>query len=334
MTFATALFGCGNVGAGYSDDPVMARHYPYASHNQVLSDHPGFDWIAAIDTNPETAAAVAARHGLQTHGTGTDFPEAPGIEVAVLATPPGARQKIIDALPALRAVIVEKPLGATPEEARSFLAACRVRDIRVQVNFPRRADQSHRALAAGGLAESVGDVQGAFLVYGNGLSNNATHMVDLTRMLLGEVAAAQVPVGLGSYREGPLDGDINVPFVLRLESGIAVMGQPLAFAHYRENALDIWGTAGRLAILQEGLRIVRYPRCDNRAMSGEYEIASDAGRAETSSIGSAFRAVYDDLADALSLGRSPVSSGDSALATARVIDAIRQSARTGEVVSL
>ena len=65
----------------------------------------------------------------------------------------------------------------------------------------------------------MGDVQGAFLVYGNGLSNNATHMVDLTRMLLGEIAAVQVPAGLNGYREGPLDDDINVPFVLRLQSG-------------------------------------------------------------------------------------------------------------------
>lgn len=334
MTLATALFGCGNVGVGYGADPVMARYYPYASHNQVLADHPGFDWVAAIDTNAEAAAAVSAQHGLQAHGTGTGFPGAETIEVAILATPPGSRKAIIDALPALRAVIVEKPLGATPEEAQSFLDTCQSRGIVVQVNFPRRADQSHRALAAGGLEDSVGDVQGAFLVYGNGLSNNATHMVDLTRMLLGEIAAVQVPAGLNGYREGPLDDDINVPFVLRLQSGIAVMGQPLAFENYRENALDIWGTTGRMAILQEGLRIARYPRSDNRAMSGEHEITSDAGDFETSSIGSAFRDIYDDLADAITSGRAPVSTGESALATAQVIAAIRQSASSGAVISL
>ena len=97
MTLATALFGCGNVGVGYGADPVMARYYPYASHNQVLADHPGFDWVAAIDTNAEAAAAVASQHGLQAHGTGTEFPGAETIEVAILATPPGSRKAIIDA---------------------------------------------------------------------------------------------------------------------------------------------------------------------------------------------------------------------------------------------
>ena len=112
------------------------------------------------------------------------------------------------------------------------------------------------------------------------------------------------------------------------------MGQPLAFENYRENALDIWGTTGRMAILQEGLRIARYPRSDNRAMSGEHEITSDAGDFETSSIGSAFRDIYDDLADAITSGRAPVSTGESALATAQVIAAIRQSASSGAVISL
>ncbi|MBO6785090.1 MAG: hypothetical protein JJ899_17725, partial [Alphaproteobacteria bacterium] len=65
-----ALFGCGNVGAGYAEDPVMARHYPYASHNQVLADHPAIDWVAAIDTDAEAAAAVAERHGCPVHATG------------------------------------------------------------------------------------------------------------------------------------------------------------------------------------------------------------------------------------------------------------------------
>jgi predicted dehydrogenase len=330
----TALFGCGNVGAGYAEDPVMARHYPYASHTQVLADHPGFNWIAAIDTNIEAAAAVAGRHALPTHAADTNFEASESIEVAVLATPPGSRATIIKALPALRAVIVEKPLGANEAEARGFLDLCQARNIRVQVNFPRRADASHRALAAEGLAQTVGAVQGAFLLYGNGLANNATHMVDLTRMLLGEVATVQVPAGLGNYREGPLENDINVPFVMRLESGIAVMAQPLAFENFRENALDIWGTQGRLAILQEGLRIARFPRTENRAMSSDHEIASDAGTFETSTIGSAFKAIYDDLADAIATDRAPVSPGDSALTTARIIDAIQRSAAQGDMVAL
>ena len=41
----TVLVGCGEVGAGYATDPLMARHYPYATHAQVLAAHPAFAWM-------------------------------------------------------------------------------------------------------------------------------------------------------------------------------------------------------------------------------------------------------------------------------------------------
>lgn len=324
----TALFGCGRVGIGYADDPVMARHYPYATHAQALASHPSFEWIAAVDVNIDSAKLVASRFGLrESVASARQLRNVERIEVAVLATPPGERVDIVASLPSLRAVLVEKPLGRTIGEAEEFVAACRERKIKVQVNLPRRADRSHRRLADGALAGQIGAPQGAFLLYGNGLTNNGTHMVDLVRMLLGEVAEARVVDGAPVRREGPLENDINVPFVLTLRSGVVVMAQPLAFRHYRENALDIWGEHGRLSIVQEGLQMVTFRRVDNRAMQGERELENDAGHAETTTIGEAFRDIYDDLAAALSADREPISSAESALATERVVHAIRDSAR-------
>jgi len=327
----TALFGCGRIGAGYADDPVMARYYRYTTHAQVLRDHPAFQFAAAIDRDRAAAAAVMERFGAaQAAGTIDDLADASAIEVAVLATPPGERLAIVEALPCLRAVLVEKPLGATLNEAKTFVDLCSRRKIVVQVALPRRVDTSHRALAQGGLRQWIGDAQGAFLVYGNGLLNNATHMVDLARMLLGEVEEVAVPAGLTLYREGPIADDINVPFALRLEGGTPVMALPLSFTHYRENALDIWGEHGRLAIVQEGLRIIRHARADNRAMRGERELVNDAAEAETTTIGEAFYRLYDDLAAALAEGREPASGSGNALQTARVIAAIQRSAACGK----
>jgi predicted dehydrogenase len=324
---ATALFGCGKIGAGYSEDAVMARHYRYTTHAQALRDHPKFSFAVAVDRNLAAAEAAKQRFGAVAALADVQALARPeNIEVAVLATPPGERLAIVDALPRLRAIMVEKPLGATLDEAETLVALCARRGIAMQVALPRRVDATHRALAAGGLAERIGPVQGAFIVYGNGLLNNATHMIDLARMLLGEVEAVDVPAGLKPYREGPIAGDINVPFTLRLSSGRPLLGLPLAFAHYRENAIDIWGERGRLALVQEGLRLVQHRRADNRAMQGERELLNDAAAAETTTIGEAFRALYDDLAEALSAGRAPASTGENALATARVVDAILRAA--------
>ena len=327
---STALFGCGRIGAGYAADPVMARHYRYTTHAQVLRDHPAFAFAAAIDTDPVASGEVEKRFGAAQSGTSVHAIADPAaIDVAVLATPPGERLAILAGLPRLRAAVVEKPLGATPEEAAALVRYCAGRGIALQVALPRRVDKSHRALAEGGLGLRIGAIQGAFIVYGNGLMNNATHMIDLARMLLGEVEEAEVPAGLTPYREGPLASDVNVPFVLRMAPNLPVMGLPIAFASYRENALDVWGERGRLALVQEGLRLVQHLRADNRAMSGERELVNDAGETATTTIGEAFYALYDDLADALAEGRPPASAGENALQTARVVAAIQRSCGSG-----
>lgn len=316
----TALFGCGQIGARYAADPLMSKFYPYSSHAQVLADHPAFDWVAAVDPVVADAQACADAYQVVAAADVSDLADTEDIELAVLATPPGARRKIVEALPGLKAVVVEKPLGANMAEADDFAALCRRRNLVVQVSLPRRADTSHRALANGELQRLAGDIQAAFLIYGNGLRNNGTHMIDVARMLLGEIRAVSVPAGASGFAGSPLADDINTPFTLAMECGVMVMGQPISFEHYRENALDLWGTEGRVSLISEGLRICRFAKRANRSTTGAYEIVSDEPTAETTSMGHALYALYDDLAEALAQGCAPVSTIDSALATTAVVE--------------
>jgi predicted dehydrogenase len=332
----TVVVGFGKIAAGYADDPVMARYYPFATHAQVLAAHPAFSWEAVVDISDK--ALALARERWRIPYVAKSVPELslqylP--EVAVIATPPQFRSAIIEQLPSLRAVLVEKPISLTLIEGQKFLDACHRLNVLVQVNLLRRADEGCRELAAGRLSELVGQPQAVFGVYGNGLLNNGTHMVDLVRMLLGEVEGVQVVSGFEPYPAGPVPGDVHVPFSLRLSGGPVVMMQPLRFEHYRENALDIWGEKARLLIVQEGLGLFLYPRRPNRAMQGEREIAPDQPRMIESTVGRALYKIYDNLAAAVHNGASLWSPGESALRTEQVIEAVRESAqRNGELIEL
>ena len=329
--YRTCIAGFGKIAAGYAADPVMARHYRYTTHSQVLLAHPRFAWTAAVDPAPEARALATGMNAeIETAATATDLKAGRDVEILVLATPPGpARLDILAAFPKLKAVMVEKPLGRTLDEARAFLDACAARNILVQVALWRRADPTFRALAGGGLTQRIGALQTGHAVYGNGLHNNGVHMVDMIRMLCGEIAAVQA-IGPATAPEGlPLPGDIQGDAALTLANGRNVFLSALDFAAYREVGLDLWGTEGRLAILQEGLTVSHFPRGPNRAMSGEREVASDAGQPLTSTVGEAFWHLYDDLAAALDTGAPLGSPGASALASERVIEEIVQSTRSG-----
>jgi predicted dehydrogenase len=330
----TVVVGFGKIGAGYAKDPVMARYYPYATHAQVLADHPKFAWDAVVD--PAAAALEAARSQWRIPLTFSSIDELADKyqpEIAVIATPPETRLAIVEKLPSLRGVLVEKPPGVTIASGQDFINYCAERRILVQVNLWRRADEQFRNLAAGGLTAAIGSPQAVFGVYGNGMLNNGVHMVDFVRMLLGEVAAVQAVLGGFSFKESPIPEDVNLPFFMRLVDGLTVMMQPVKFARYRENSLDIWGEKGKMAIMQEGLGIFLYPRQANRAMQGEWEIASDQAKPITSTVGKAFYHMYTNLADAVHRESSLWSPGESALQTARVIEALLHSARShGELI--
>ena len=317
----TAIIGFGQVGAGYADDPVMARHYPYATHAQALQAHPAFEWNGVADVS-DTALQTASQRWNIPHVAHTvaELAQTYSPEVAVLATPPQTRLELLAHLPDLRGLVVEKPLGETREQSETFLNECARRGIVVQVNLWRRADELFQKLASGYLEELIGTPQVAFALYGNGLRNNGTHLVDFARMLFGEIAEARIAPGAVPYFSGPLCGDVNIPFTLQMESGLCVMAQVVDFAHYRENSLDVWGTRGRLSIEQEGLNIRVFPRCPHRATQGEHEIASDCPHSLPSTVGHAFYRIYDNLACALFHNNPVCSPDDSALRTTAIVE--------------
>lgn len=310
----------------------MKRHFAYATHAEVLRDHPRFNWVAVVDPNPKARACAKEVWKIKTvANTPAELGNhCQNVEVLVLATPAEQRMGILKHFPRLRAVFVEKPLGIDLKSSKEFLKECKRRNILVQVNFWRRGDRHMRSLASGELVKHVGGLQAAFGVYGNGLLNNAIHMVDLVRMLFGEVKAVQRLCGK-TFCESPISGDFSLPFYLQIERGPPTVLEPIRFRYYRENGLDIWGTKGRMEILNEGLTIRRFKPCANRAMSGEREVDHDLPYKKNSAAGYALYALYSNLAAALKGQERLWSSGHSALRTSQILEAIRLSSEDGRL---
>lgn len=325
-----ALVGFGRMAEGYSTDLAMAKYYKFATHAQVLRSHSRLDWQAVVDSDTAVLEGARSRWGVPLAVTSVKElgASASEVDVVVLATPPSARQGILSGLPNLRAILVEKPLGENLLSATQFLTDCRNRNLLVQVNFWRRTDSFFRELAEGRLETMIGKPMAVTCFYGNGLLNNGSHMVDMARMLFGEVEGIQVIDPGNLLINGPILGDTNPSFALRMKTGLIVFFAPIDFRQYRENGMIIWGTVGKIDILNEGLVIRSYPAVPNRAMSGEREIANDAADVVPSTVGEALYCMYENLIEALDYNDSGIlqSSGSSAMASARLVDAIAQAA--------
>ena len=328
--FRTALIGAGRVGANYADDPLTRRYFCYASHAQVLAEHPAFAWEAVVDPDSSALSQAVAHWGLR-NGVPSmhDLLKQYDPEVLVLATPPTARAAAVEACPGLLAVLSEKPLGLTLKDAATFLNVCDARGVQVQVNLWRRCDPLMNKLANGELRAIVGRPHVVHGIYGNGLLNNGTHLIDLCRMFFGEVVGIRVLGPMLRNAALPLAGDFDVACQLRFAAGLIGVLQPLDFRHYREVGLDIWGEQGRLEIWNEGLVVQALARQPHRALSDASEIAVDAPKPLQSTVGEALIHVYDNLAAALQNSEPLQSPGASAWRTAAVVEAIRHAATAG-----
>jgi predicted dehydrogenase len=321
------LVGLGKMGAGYADDPVMSRYFKFATHAQVLAQHPGFEWDACVDRNPAARAAAKERWGVPHVAASVDeLPDGYRPDVVVIATPPEARAELIETFSGTRAFLLEKPLASSAAESRALVERCRARGALVQVCLWRRADAGLRALAAGSLQRQIGALQCLSVIYGNGLRNNGTHMIDMVRMLFGEIAEVQAFAD-SARAAGPLANDVNVAFRLRLADGAPATFLPVDFGDYRENGIDAWGRTGQLSIRQEGLVARVYARQPNRAMQGEWEIDGDTATPVATDPGHALYQLYDNLYAALTAAVPLWSPSESALRTEIAVDAVFASVR-------
>lgn len=319
--YLTCVVGFGKIAHGYSADPKTKRYFPYCTHAEVLAKHPDFEWVAVVDRN--ASCCEVAKRKWKINAIAND-PKSLGniaekIEVLVLATPPESRLKILKNFPKLRAVVTEKPLGLNLASSSKFLKECRSRKIMVQVNLWRRGDPIMRQLAYGKMKRLIGMVQGITGLYGNGIKNNAIHLVDLIRMLFGEIKWVKRIERSNKIEESPILGDRNFPFILKLNQGPIAYLMPIRFRYYRENGLQIWGTKGSLQIFNEGLVLRKYSVTNHRAMRGEREISMDKPVALETAPGKSLFHMYTNLANALQKREKLWSSGNSALKAEKII---------------
>lgn len=315
----TVLIGCGKIAVQYGLDQRYRRWYHYATHADVLAQHPHFNWVAAIDPMRKARAAVQKKWpAVAVAPSLTTLPSTlPLLEVAVIATPPAQRLAVLAKLPdSIKALIVEKPLGPTLPTSQQFLDRCRRKRIMVQVNLWRRADKLYQGFAAGKLRRYIGPLQAINIVYDGSLSNTAIHLVDVIEMLAGPITTVQATK--------------NNSGLLQLQSGIIANLLALSPTNYRELTIDFWGSHGRLTTSQEDLHVTTWRTKPHRVLPNAQEIPADQpGRKLSPTVGTAYYQLYTNLFHAVTGTQQLWAPGEVALQAARIIAAIERSAKSG-----
>ncbi|MEV0215973.1 Gfo/Idh/MocA family oxidoreductase [Micromonospora sp. NPDC050695] len=302
-------------------------------HARVLAGFDDVELIGVTDVVPDAAAALAGQHGARAY---VDVAEllAAGPDAVYVCVPPfahgPAEQAVIDAgLP----MFVEKPVAVDLATAERIADEVTRRGLRTAVGHHWRylsvLDEARELLAD----RPVRMVSGAWLDKvppvawwarrdrsGGPVVEQAAHVLDLIRALVGEVAEV---TAYGNGTPPPVDGadiDSVTTAVLRFADGaVGTLGAACVLGWKHRAGLEILADGLALSLTEEGLTV--------RDADGERHVPADPEAARVAvdrAFVDAVRGVGDDV-------RVPYAE---ALGTHRLALAVADSARTGETVRL
>jgi myo-inositol 2-dehydrogenase/D-chiro-inositol 1-dehydrogenase len=179
----------------------------------------GVELVAACDTDPDRAEAIAGPRGARAYTRWQDMLEHEQLDVVWICTPPlHHREPAVAALGAGVHVYLEKPIARTIEDADAIVAAARAASgtacaVGYQWHASELLEQARDALAGQRVAMLVGRNFGPTAdrpwfvdrAQGGGqLLERGSHHIDLQRVLAGDIAAVQAVAG--SVRMAQADG--------------------------------------------------------------------------------------------------------------------------------
>jgi predicted dehydrogenase len=245
-------------------------------------------------------------------------------DIVSVATPPDLHRPVVEACArrGVRAVICEKPIAHSAEDGRAIVRACAAAGTLLLINHTRRFDPLLGRLRGEIVAGGLGDVMQATAYYTAGLFNSASHMVDLMRFFLGDVA--WVMAAANAAASHPPD-DLSVDALLGFTSGARGVLQVQDVKDYAIFTLRLHGRAGVVVIDRFGFEIERVPVRDAIEWSG-YKELDPSGARRYGGARSFMGPMVAHVVACLQAGEAPLSRGEDGLAALEVLLAIAESA--------
>ena len=322
-----ALIGCGRIGWKMADDPLMAGDV--FTHAEAYARSPATTLVATCDADPARARACAVRWGVPAaFGDAAAMLAATAPEIVSVCTPDAAHaptvRALVEADAGIRAILCEKPLALTLDDAEALAALAADRGVLLSVVYMRRFAANARALAARLAAGEFGAVCAVSGWYTGGVLHNGTHWFDLLRMFAGEVSWVEA---LSAF-DAPDTTDPTLDVTLGLASGALATLRAVDRRRFTIFEMEIMTEHARIAIADSGHRITIHRATPSPRYSGYVELAAmgdevPGGRRDL------MLGAVDNLAGALLSSRAPIATAVGAVAALRIAATALKAAAAG-----
>lgn len=326
-----AVIGCGKIGSELSVDPLLKGDV--FTHAEAYERCDKTELVALCDSDEEKLTAAGKLWGVTSlYTTAEELVANEGVDVVSICTPTASHGSVLRAVltgpNSPRGILCEKPLGMTLAESEEMAALAEGQGVCLATVYMRRYATNFRALKKFLDEGGIGELQTISGVYIKGTFHNGTHWFDMLRYFAGEVDHVS---GLNILNETREDPTLDV--ALFLKSGVMATLRALDYTKYTTFEMDLFGTGGRVRIIDSGFEIEVY----RPEPSPRYEGYVELGRVQMD-FGDRRNLVLhavEDMVECIETGRAPLCTAADGVAAARIADAaLRSSAFGGRVVEV
>jgi predicted dehydrogenase len=329
MVYKAAIIGCGKIGSEYSEDPLITGIYSHAEAYSVSRD---IELAAVCDTDIKKQKKCQERWNV--HSAYSDYREMMEKikpDIVSICTPDPSHYPLISTIlkeTNVRAIIAEKPLATTMDNAKKIVSLAQKNNVVLTVNYPRRYADNHQTVRDQiQKQKSIGIIQMVSGFYSKGIIHSGTHWFDLARFLIGEISSVR---GMNTLQEKSDDPTLDA--YIQFECGVS------GFLHgCDENAfsifeMDIIGTTGRIQILDQGNTVHYYRVAGDPNYSGYKALFLE--KTDRKGLGDVLLNAVNDVVSCLDKGTQPLCSGEDGVQALAISLAIRSSAHRNREVRL
>ena len=327
-SYRVGIIGCGNIAQ---------------RHTKAYQSVPGFHLAAAAEPNAETARTFQETFAIPTmYADPKEMLRKESLDVVSICTWHGlhAPQTLIAAEDGAKAVLCEKPMAVSLDEADQMITACRTSGTKLAIGHQRRfypGWTEARRLVSEGVIGKPTMVTGYVV---DGLLNTGSHVIDGMRYVLGDPQAEWV---MGAVERKTNRWERDVPIedcclgLTSFAGGAQALLQVDLTAYSSADHFTVQGTEGLLMVGPDSLRLISADNSD-----GEIRPTPWAAQTESAagSVGfeDSFHIAYTAQAQGLKTWLDGAadyrSEGTQTRHTVEIMMALYQSVREGEVMRL
>jgi predicted dehydrogenase len=325
-------------------------------HAQAIQAMKGGQLGAIYARKPEKAKALGLQYKCKAYTDLNDLLADKSIDIVTIATPSGAHlEPTIAAAKAGKHIICEKPLEVTPARIEEMILVCQEQKVVLSGIFNRRFNSAvetfKKAIDQGRFGQLTlcdayvkwyrtqeyydsGAWRGTWKLDGGGaLMNQSIHTIDQLIYLAGNIKRLSASVTCLTH-EG-IEVEDTAVAILEFENGArgVIQGATSCWSSQGHPAeVHLCGSEGSVFMSDESFRVWDFKTPTAEDDFVKENLMKDAiqglGANDPSAIN--FRGHlrnFEDVAEAIEAGKTPLITGEEALKAVRVIDAIYRSAK-------